>query len=201
MTKLFYWPLEKVHINQGFGQNGGCIDNATNSVVILCDGKNPPPGYRSVYSTMDGHDGLDLRAAMWTPCYAAREGVVDFVETRPDRGIGVKIKHGPYEGKYYHTCYSHWAALNVELGDKVFTGQLIGYTGSTGLSQAPHLHFEIEECTEKGDILNLYNGYWGALDPLPLMFNESAMRVNTMRLLVEKLALAVEALIDRMRLM
>lgn len=199
MAKIFYWPVEKVHINQAFGQNGGCIDNATNSIVIACDGKNPPPGYRSVYSTMDGHDGLDLRAPRWTPIYAAREGTVSFVETNENRGLGVKIFHGPYEGKYYNTLYWHLVAIDVNKGEKVSTGQLIGYADNTGYSAGDHLHFEIEECDAKGNVLNLYNGYWGAVDPIPLMFDQSAVSVNKMRLLIEKLAALVELLVDRMR--
>lgn len=199
MTKLFYWPVNPARINQGFGDNYGCIDNATSTKVIACDGQNPPAGYRSVYSMMKGHNGLDLDAKRWQPVYAAREGRVTEVETEPARGLGVGIDHDFGALGRWKTRYWHFIALDVNRGDWVWTGQLIGYADNTGFSAGDHLHFEVKRLNPDGSNTNQSNGYFGAEDPAPLMFDEFAPNVNKARLAIERLALALEALIDRMR--
>lgn len=74
--KLFYRPVSPWRITQYFGENKTCVDNASGTKTISCDGLNPPEGYRSAYSQMKGHNALDLQAYRWQPVYAAREGVV-----------------------------------------------------------------------------------------------------------------------------
>lgn len=197
--KLFYWPVNPVRLNQGFGENKGCIDNATNSKVISCDGLNPPEGYRSVYSTMKGHNGLDLMAVRWQPVYAAREGVVREVETEPARGLGAGIDHdfgaqGRWKTRYWHLC-----AIDVHIGDKVYTGQLIGYADNTGYSAGDHLHFEVKPLSADGSNMYPDNGFYGGVDPWPLMFDDFARNINVLRMTIETLASMVEKLIDRMR--
>lgn len=198
--KLFYWPVNPVRLNQAFGENHGCIDNATNSKVIACDGLNPPTGYRSVYSMMKGHSGLDLMAVRWQPVYAAGEGVVREVETEPARGLGVGIDHDFGTQGRFKTRYWHLAAIDVHMGEEVSTGQLIGYADNTGYSAGDHLHFEVKPLNADGSNTFQDNGYFGAVDPWPLMFDGFARNVNVLRMLVEKLTALLEALIDRMRM-
>lgn len=194
MPKLFYWPIWPIHINQHFGENKICIDIATNKNVIGCDGKNPPPGYQSVYSMMQGHNGLDLMARGWQNCYAAREGTVIEKETEPERGLGIGILHGPYFGRYFKTRYWHLAGIEVNIGDKVRTGELIGFCDNTGYSSGNHLHFEVKETDALGNTINHDNGYFGAINPYPMMFDEFALQVYALRLYVEKLAQLVDKL-------
>lgn len=199
MARRFYWPISPVRISQHFGENKACVDVATGKKTITCDGLNPPPGYKSVYSMMKGHNGFDLHALRWQDCYAAREGVVIEKETELSRGLGLGILHGPYEGKYYKTRYWHLIGMEVDVGDRVWTGQLIGYCDNTGYSSGDHLHFEIKECDRFGNTLNNDNGFFGAIDPQPLMFDTPAVEVNKFRFIIESAAAVLQKIIDRMR--
>jgi len=196
---IFYRPLIRWQINQKFGQNKACVDNATSSKVINCDGLNPPQGYRSVYGNMKGHNGLDLDARNWDVVYAAREGLVIEKETETSRGLGIGILHGPYNGKFYKTRYWHLIAIDVNYGDFVKTGQMIGYADTTGFSSAPHLHFEIKETDSKGNTLNNDNGFFGAVDPEPLLFPTPARDVSLLNGMVERLASLVDKMADLLR--
>lgn len=199
--RYFYWPLKTpVVINQFFGENKACVSNKDNKTTVSKETKQScPAGFRSVYSKMKGHNGLDLRAPRWTPVYASREGRVVEVETEVERGLGVGILHGPYSNKYYKTRYWHLAAIDVHLDERVMTGQLIGYADSTGFSTGDHLHFEIKETDNKGNTLNNGNGYFGAVNPLPLMYPDEARGVHVTRLMIERVAAALDKLSDLLR--
>lgn len=199
MRKLFYRPVRHKAINQSFGENRACVDIATGKHTITCDGLNPPKGYKSVYSQMKGHNGIDYFAPRWEPIYASREGVVVEVETEVERGLGVGILHGPYDGEYYKTRYWHLIAMDVHIGDKVHTGSLIGYADSTGYSSGDHLHFELKKTDSRGNTLNNNNGYFGGIDPLPLMFDDCAVDINLARKAIELAAQAVDKLADKLR--
>lgn len=199
MERLFYWPVSPVRISQHFGENKACVDTATGTKTVTCDGLNPPQGYKSVYSMMDGHNALDLDAKRWQPVYAAREGFVREVETEPSRGLGIGIEHDFGTQGRWKTRYWHLIAIDAHLGDYVYTGQLIGYADSTGYSSGDHLHFEVKPLNADGSNAQQDNGFFGAVDPRPLMFDIPAVEVNTLRFSIEKIALALEAFIDRMR--
>ena len=86
------------------------------------------------------HLGIDIAAADGSPLYAADSGLV--VYSGPiGGGYGnmVMIDHG----NGYTTVYAHNSSLLVKCGQSVAKGQLMGYTGSTGNSTGPHLHFEV----------------------------------------------------------
>jgi murein DD-endopeptidase MepM/ murein hydrolase activator NlpD len=88
------------------------------------------------------HPGIDIAAPKGTPIYAADSGYVIFAgwdQERVSYGFMLLINHG----NGYVTRYAHLSAFNVEVGDSVKKGQLIGRVGSTGNSTGPHLHFEI----------------------------------------------------------
>jgi murein DD-endopeptidase MepM/ murein hydrolase activator NlpD len=91
--------------------------------------------------SLEMHDGVDLMAAVGTPVYAAGDGIV--VGAAPNGGYGnwIEIEHA---GKLT-TVYGHLSAFapGIVPGTKVNQGELIGFTGSTGRSTGPHLHFEI----------------------------------------------------------
>lgn len=84
------------------------------------------------------HEGIDIGATEGTPVKSAMSGVVTFSGESEGYGNLVIIKNGEKE-----TRYAHLSKLNVQKGDNVNSGDLIGEVGSTGNSTGPHLHFEI----------------------------------------------------------
>ena len=103
------------------------------------------------YSDGKLHRAIDLRAAVGTPVYAAEDGTVDWVQawdgrsTRGDQSYGnlVRIRHADYNGGKLQTLYAHLKESKVKYGQAVKEGELIGYSGNTGNSTGPHLHFEV----------------------------------------------------------
>ncbi len=88
----------------------------------------------------DGHLGLDIGAGLGANVYAADSGVVVYSGwISGGYGNMVMIDHG----NGYHTVYGHLSSINVSCGQSVYSGQVIGYAGSTGNSTGPHLHFEV----------------------------------------------------------
>lgn len=109
----------------------------------------PMPGY--TWTTYSGHEGIDLPCELGTPVYASGTGTVSYVKngwTEADGKSGmmsygncVCISHG----SGLETRYGHLSYAVVQSGQTVFQGQLIGYSGSTGNSTGPHMHFSIYE--------------------------------------------------------
>lgn len=99
-------------------------------------------GYRlhPVYKVRKLHTGIDFSARVGTPIYATGGGTVSKVSTSfHGYGKQVEIDHG-----FGHvTKYAHMSEFNVKLGQKVKRGECIGYTGNTGTSTGPHLHYEV----------------------------------------------------------
>ncbi len=87
-----------------------------------------------------GHLGIDIAAATGAPVYAADGGVVVYSGSiSGGYGLMIMIDHG----NGFHTLYAHLSQLVARCGQNVGQGQTIAYSGSTGNSTGPHLHFEI----------------------------------------------------------
>lgn len=87
-----------------------------------------------------GHLGIDIAAAEGTPLYAADSGQVVYASAiGGGYGNMIMIDHG----NGYHTLYAHLSSILVKCGQSVSKGSVIGYTGNTGNSTGPHLHFEV----------------------------------------------------------
>jgi murein DD-endopeptidase MepM/ murein hydrolase activator NlpD len=86
------------------------------------------------------HPGLDIRAGAGAPLYATDAGVVVYAGWN-DWGYGnlVAIDHG----NGWQSVYGHLSQWNVQCGQSVSQGELIGLAGSTGRSSGAHLHFEL----------------------------------------------------------
>lgn len=103
------------------------------------------------YSDGSLHRAIDLRAAVGRPVYAAEDGTVDWVQawdghsTSGDQSYGslVRIRHADYKGGILRTLYAHLDSYRVSYGQTVKEGELIGYSGNTGNTTGPHLHFEV----------------------------------------------------------
>ena len=85
------------------------------------------------------HSGIDLSARVGTPVKAAASGRVAAAQAFPIRGNTIILDHG----RGVFTVYCHLSRFEVEPGQIVNVGEVIGYTGNTGRSLGPHLHFEL----------------------------------------------------------
>ena len=105
------------------------------------------------------HYGMDFTAPRGTPVYASGDGKVVRADNRSSGyGNHIRIDHG----FGYVSLYGHLWKYNVRPGQKVQRGDLIGFVGSTGRSEAPHLHYEI---FKDEDRINPINFYYGHLSP------------------------------------
>lgn len=105
------------------------------------------------------HAGMDFTAPRNTPVYAASDGKIIRADSRSSGyGKHIRIDHG----FGYVTLYAHLNKYNVRRNQKVQKGDIIGYVGSTGRSQAPHLHYEVRK---DGIKYNPINFYYGNLSP------------------------------------
>ena len=118
-------------------------------------------GYRihPIYKTRKMHYGMDYSAKVGTEIYATGDGFISKVK-RSKRGYGnyVKINHG----FGYETLYAHMSKYIVKKGQKVKRGEVIGYVGNSGISTAPHLHYEVRKDNKK---INPVNFYFNDLTP------------------------------------
>ena len=118
-------------------------------------------GYRTDPFTKTGkfHFGMDFTAPRGTPVYASGDGVVTRADnTASGYGNHIRIDHG----YGYESLYAHLYKFSARRGQKVKRGDLIGFVGSTGRSEAPHLHYEI---FKDGERINPINFYYGNLTP------------------------------------
>ena len=85
------------------------------------------------------HRGLDISARRGTTVAAPGHGIVVFAGRNGGLGKTVKVSHG----FGYTTVYGHLDRIDVEPGDEVERGDVIGLLGNTGRSTGPHLHYEV----------------------------------------------------------
>ncbi len=114
-------------------------------------------GYRSDPFTKirKFHYGMDFTARTGTPIYATGDGVVYKADASlSGYGNHIEINHG----YGYKTLYAHLSKYKCRPGQRVKRGDIIGYVGSTGRSQAPHLHYEVLKNGERVNPLNFYYG-------------------------------------------
>jgi murein DD-endopeptidase MepM/ murein hydrolase activator NlpD len=88
------------------------------------------------------HRGLDFRARINTPIYATASAVVNYAGYNKRSGYGNLIILDHAFG--FRTYYGHLNKVAVKGGQYIQKGDLIGYTGNTGISSGPHLHYEIQ---------------------------------------------------------
>lgn len=103
------------------------------------------------------HKGMDFTAPRGTPIFASGDGKVTRADNKSSGyGKHIRIDHG----YGYLSLYAHLSKYNVSPGQKVKRGDLIGFVGNTGRSEAPHLHYEV---WKDGDKINPINFYYGSL--------------------------------------
>ena len=108
------------------------------------------------YRTLQSHQGVDYAIPEGTRIFATADGIVKEVKGKNSTsGITVVIDHR----NGYTTSYSHLQSVKVKRGRKVQRGDIIALSGNSGLSLAPHLHYEVR-----------YNGM--RVDPIHYFFME-----------------------------
>ena len=101
------------------------------------------------------HEGMDFTARTGTPIYATGDGVVERADnTASGFGNHIVIRHG----FGYETLYAHLSKYKCRAGQYIKRGDIIGYVGSTGRSEGPHLHYEVHK---NGKVVNPLNFYYG----------------------------------------
>ncbi len=85
------------------------------------------------------HTGMDITMPRGTPLHATADGVISFADRSGGNGNIVVIEHG----HGLTTVYAHNARNNVKAGKTVKRGEVIAYSGSTGISTGPHVHYEV----------------------------------------------------------
>ena len=85
------------------------------------------------------HEGIDVSVAEGTPIRAAKGGTVIMASYNGGYGNYTCVDHG----SGLSTCYAHQSGFAASAGQSVEQGQVIGYSGNTGSSTGPHLHFEV----------------------------------------------------------
>ena len=99
------------------------------------------------------HYGLDFSIKVGTPIYATADGKAVIVKTSfGGFGKHIYLDHG----NGYKTVYAHLDKFNIKRGQKVKRGELIAYSGNTGRSTAPHLHYEVHKNGEKINPINFF---------------------------------------------
>lgn len=104
------------------------------------------------------HNGMDFTAPTGTKIFASGNGVVKHAKRSSTFGKVVYVDHG----YGYVTIYAHMSKIKVKKGQKVKRGEVLGYVGNTGLSSAPHLHYEVHR---NGRPVNPLYFYYGDLTP------------------------------------
>jgi len=119
------------------------LRNIPNGYPLRYKGISSPFGWRNhpILHKREFHTGLDLRASLNTPVYATADGIINFAKYHRKSGYGNLLIIDHNFG--FKTLFGHLNKIVVKQGDFVQKGQLVAYTGNTGLSNGPHLHYEI----------------------------------------------------------
>lgn len=132
------------------------------SVVVTGAWANSP-AYYAQFGQL-GHNGIDLQAAIGTPVYATDDGVIhmegwNISWSGTAGGIAAIIRHA-----WGYSGYAHLSSTIINAGQQVTRGQLIGYSGNTGVGTGPHLHFETFPPN-----VNFANGFSGRVNPASII--------------------------------
>ena len=129
----YIWPVSSRRITSPFGPRNTGIPGASTN-----------------------HKGVDIGGVGYTTeVHAAKAGTVIVSQRSSSYGEYVVVSHGSGNTP----LYAHMSSRSVSVGDYVDQGDVLGITGSTGISSGPHLHFEITENGSRINPLNYLTGY------------------------------------------
>ncbi|MBI2610290.1 peptidoglycan DD-metalloendopeptidase family protein [Candidatus Giovannonibacteria bacterium] len=146
------WPVSRPYVTQKFGLTAFAQKNS------------------DIYGKT-GHNGIDLRAALGTPIFASEDGVVKGTGNSdnfcPNAAYGLWIMIGHNNG--LASVYGHLSLIQIRAGQNVKRGDLIAYSGESGYTTGPHLHFTVYGGKTSQIRNSRFCGpmpYGGPLDPL-----------------------------------
>lgn len=123
----------------------GVFADANGYVLSMCGARDTDSGQT------DGHDGYDWRMAEGTPLLAVADGLVMYAGLEPPfncpplnrtvQAIYVQLRHRAPDGTEYITIYGHLSRVAVATGETILERTIVGFSGNTGCSGTPHLHF------------------------------------------------------------
>ena len=149
VLKLEKFPTDFQTYTQAFGVNKQNYDH-------FCDRNGV---------CLQGHNGVDIRAPLGTPFYAAVGGTVVHASDRNSSGgpsgygWHVRVVTGDYTTIYAHATPD----LRVSVGEEIVAGKILGLSGDTGNSFGAHLHFEMRRCP------GIEGWPWCTIDPTPYL--------------------------------
>jgi murein DD-endopeptidase MepM/ murein hydrolase activator NlpD len=136
------------------------LQEIPNGSPVSFKGETSPFGMRihPIHGLKQKHNGLDLRAKIGTPVISVADGIVEFTgidgKTRArGRSVVVDHNHG------FKTVYGHLQKFSVKQGDFIKKGDVIAMSGNSGLTNGPHLHYEVRYLNRVLDPANFVK--WG----------------------------------------
>ena len=106
-----------------------------------------------ITNRIEFHDGIDIAAPIGTKVVAPKAGTVLAIGFSPSFGRFLRIGHD----NEYVSFFAHLNSINVRVGDEVYQGKHVAYSGNTGWSTGPHLHFGIFRGGQFVDPINYVN--------------------------------------------
>ena len=125
------------------------VDNKQLTLLTASFGERVHPFFK----TMTQHNGVDYSVPEGTAVFATADGTVRSLQTRGQTsGLTMVIDHG----NGYKTVYSHLDKVVVRPGSHVNRGDIVAFSGNSGLSFAPHLHYEVHYRGKPVDPINYF---------------------------------------------
>ena len=146
-----------VYDNYGYGRVADSLRDEEQTTPVELPANAPSISQRYLpqgVSSKGEHKGFDILVPSETPILAAADGVVSRVQTSFLYGRQVMIDHAGVtaDGERLQTRYFHLAEKKVVVGEQVRRGQVVGFSGMSGMAGGfPHLHFEVHRLGEGPD--------------------------------------------------
>lgn len=134
--------FQAIHL-QNFPSESLWVDPVDKGIITSGYGDRTNP----IYGGSEVHKGMDIAVPLNTEVRAVKAGEV--TKTGYSNSYGNYIGYHTYDG--YDIFYAHLNSIKAKKGDVVSQGEVIAFSGSTGSSTGPHLHYEVEY---NGNILN-----------------------------------------------
>nr|WP_321455763.1 M23 family metallopeptidase [uncultured Cohaesibacter sp.] len=176
-----YGTSKSYSCSQGTASRAGTAGKASNGEMVTpVDGVlSSPFGPRNhpILHKVKFHAGVDWKAPMGAPVYAAFAGKVAYAGDGQGYGNIIKLTHsGARETRYAHL---ERFAKGIKPGKSITAGALIGYVGTSGLSTGPHLHFELRDHGQPVDPFSEASGGYGSGDSAVDLLAERIIQVES----------------------